>query len=81
MPNSHHVERWEGNSCVLGSCTLASTDVVWQSDVNYMCKYSTTSIVDHFIKIEHALALTADDLQDSGETLEEESRSIFYGKP
>jgi hypothetical protein len=38
---------------VLVPCGLASTDGVWQHDVKYMCKYSTTSFIDYFNKTEH----------------------------
>jgi hypothetical protein len=43
--NPHHVKRWEGSGCVLDPRML---DGVWQHDVQYMCKYSTTSFIDHF---------------------------------
>jgi len=47
----HHVKRWEGSGCVLDPRML---DGVWQHDVQYMCKYSTTSFIDHFNENEHA---------------------------
>jgi hypothetical protein len=49
--NPHHVKRWEGSGCVLDPRML---DGVWQHDVQYMCKYSTTSFIDHFNENEHA---------------------------
>jgi hypothetical protein len=33
---------------------LASIDDVWQYDVKYMCKYSTTSLIGYFNNIENA---------------------------
>jgi hypothetical protein len=53
-PNPHLVKRQEGSGCVLRPRTLASIDGVWQHDVKYMCKYSTTSFIDYFNKIDHA---------------------------
>ena len=53
-PRPQHVENQEGSGCVLGTCLTAIIDGVWQHDVKYMCKYSTTSFIDHFTTTEHA---------------------------
>ena len=76
-PRPQHVENQEGSGCVLGTCLTAIIDGVWQHDVKYMCKYSTTSFIDHFNKIEHALSRCRSN-QPMAQLLEEEHTNIFY---
>ena len=76
-PRPQHVENQEGSGCVLGACLTASIDGVWQHDVKYMCKYSTTSFIDHFNKIEYALSHCGS-CQRMAKLLEEEHTNIFY---
>jgi bacterioferritin-associated ferredoxin len=76
-PRPQHVKNQEGSGCVLGACLTASIDGVWQHDVKYMCKYSTTSFIDHFNKIEYALSHCGS-CQRMAKLLEEEHTNIFY---